>query len=212
MTFHCRDLDRALASEDAALLAAAHTHARDCEACRREIELADALHAAAPALRRTWESPHLWPAIAAAATARPARPAWHLLAAAAVLLLAVGASLIVMRDRLFPASSSAPATTATATDERLLSEQALAAVEAAEAQYVNAIEALAREARPRLDASASPLLVNLRERLLVIDAAIAECRLEIDRNRFNAHLRRQLLTIYQEKRRTLEEIRDHDAS
>jgi hypothetical protein len=52
----------------------------------------------------------------------------------------------------------------------------------------------------------SPLAANLRERLLVIDAAIADCRAEIERNRFNAHLRRQLLSIYQEKRQTLEQI------
>jgi len=55
----------------------------------------------------------------------------------------------------------------------------------------------------------SPLLVNLRERLEVIDAAIAEYRAEIARNRFNAHLRQQLLWIYQEKRRTLEQVQEY---
>jgi hypothetical protein len=56
----------------------------------------------------------------------------------------------------------------------------------------------------------SLLLANLRERLVVIDAAIADCRAEIERNRFNTHLRRQLLSIYQEKRRTLEQILDEE--
>jgi hypothetical protein len=54
----------------------------------------------------------------------------------------------------------------------------------------------------------SPLLLNLRDRLQAIDAAIAEYRAEIARNRFNAHLRRQLLWIYQEKRRTLEQVQE----
>jgi len=43
---------------------------------------------------------------------------------------------------------------------------------------------------------------------MTIDAAIDECRTEIDRNRFNAHLREQLLWIYQEKRRTLEQVQE----
>jgi hypothetical protein len=34
--------------------------------------------------------------------------------------------------------------------------------------------------------------------------------MEIDRNRFNAHLRQQLLWIYQEKRRTLEQVQESD--
>jgi hypothetical protein len=55
----------------------------------------------------------------------------------------------------------------------------------------------------------SPLLVNLRERLEILDATITEYRAEIARNRFNAHLRRQLLWIYQEKRRTLEQVQEH---
>jgi len=54
----------------------------------------------------------------------------------------------------------------------------------------------------------SPLVVSLRERLMTIDAAIAEYRKEIDKNRFNAHLREQLLWIYQEKRRTLQEVQE----
>ena len=41
-------------------------------------------------------------------------------------------------------------------------------------------------------------------------AAIAESRAQIEQNPFNAQLRRQLLYIYQEKRRTLEQIQDHD--
>jgi hypothetical protein len=93
--------------------------------------------------------------------------------------------------------------------EQLLTEDALAAIEASEAKYVEAIDELTRLTAPRLDMPDSPLLVNLQERLSIIDAAIAEYRAEIASNRFNAHLRRQLLWVYQEKRRTLEQIQEY---
>ena len=56
----------------------------------------------------------------------------------------------------------------------------------------------------------SGLLVAMRDRLQTIDAAIAESRAQIRQNPFNAQLRQQLLYIYREKRRTLEQIQDHD--
>jgi hypothetical protein len=93
--------------------------------------------------------------------------------------------------------------------EQLLTEDALAAIEASEAKYVEAIDELTRLTAPRLNMPDSPLLVNLQERLAIIDAAIAEYRAEIASNRFNAHLRRQLLWVYQEKRRTLEQIQEY---
>ena len=171
--------------------------------------------AAARSLHREWESPDLWPAIAAemAAIDRADRNAsvkrrlWQVAAAAAVVVLAVSASVWLVRQ----GSRSSPTVQQTAiAGERLLSDEALLEVERAEAQYIATIEALARKTAAATDASASPVLANLRERLLVIDAAIADCRLEIERNRFNAHLRRQLLSIYQEKRRTLEQILEQE--
>lgn len=173
----------------------------------------DELSAAARALHREWQSPGMWPAIAekiaaieqAERRAAARRRAWRTLAAAAVIVLAVAASTLLVRDRLSPGGGpTAPAPAATGA--RLLSDEALSEVERAEEQYIAAIELLATKVAAESGASASPLVGNLRERLLVIDAAIADCRAEIDRNRFNAHLRRQLLSIYQEKRRTLEQI------
>ena len=54
------------------------------------------------------------------------------------------------------------------------------------------------------------LLIALRDRLQTIDTAIAESRAQIEQNPFNAQLRRQLLYIIEEKRRTLQQIQDHD--
>jgi len=45
---------------------------------------------------------------------------------------------------------------------------------------------------------------------MVIDAAIAECRGRIETNRFNAYLRRELLSVYREKQRTLEDLMRED--
>ena len=101
-----------------------------------------------------------------------------------------------------------PSATVSASDERLLTDDAVAEIDRAEAQYVRAIDELTKLARPKLEKADSPLIVNLRERLMTIDAAIDEYRMEIDRNRFNAHLRQQLLWIYQEKRRTLEQVQE----
>src|SRR5262249_54761721 len=100
------------------------------------------LSAAARDLRREWESPELWPRIAAALAEESRRaerrraffaaPAWRgLLAAAAVLLLAVTASLT-----LWP-RAGAPEAEA---QRRLLTEKALHEVERAEGDYVQSIE------------------------------------------------------------------------
>src|SRR5260370_1259166 len=54
--------------------------------------------------------------------------------------------------------------------------------------------------------SFSPRLANYHEKLLVLDSAIAELRAQAGLNPSNAQLRYQLLAMYQEKQRTLEEV------
>jgi len=176
----------------------------------------ESLSAAARSLHEEWDSPNLWPSIAARLreeehASTPRRPwyatsagMWRLAAAAAVLITLSSATWI-MWTRVEPKKPSA---TVSASDERLLTDDAVAEIDRAEAQYVRAIDELTKLARPKLDKADSPLIVNLRERLMTIDAAIDEYRMEIDRNRFNAHLRQQLLWIYQEKRRTLEQVQE----
>jgi hypothetical protein len=136
----------------------------------------------------------------------PSSPVWRLAAAAAVLLT-LGSVTWLAWPRV---DSIPPPTAAAATDDRLLTEEAMADIERAEAEYVRAIDELTRITKPKLDTAASPLIVSLRERLMTIDTAIDEYQMEIDRNRFNAHLRQQLLWIYQEKRRTLEQVQESD--
>jgi hypothetical protein len=127
------------------------------------------------------------------------------LATAAVALLAIGTTTWVIWRGVAPQPQT---TTKAAVDERLLTDEAVAAIDKSEAQYVRAIDELTRLTKPKLEMPDSPLIANLRERLMTIDAAIDEYRKEIDKNRFNAHLRQQLLWIYQEKRRTLEQVQE----
>jgi hypothetical protein len=49
-------------------------------------------------------------------------------------------------------------------------------------------------------------VASYREKLRLLDAAIADCRAEVKKNRFNAHLRRELLAMYREKQSTLQQL------
>jgi hypothetical protein len=185
------------------------------------------LSAVARSLHREWDSPRLWPAIEAGMRAVDAGAVeaglqtrlslwrtrgvgrWQAIAAAAVIAVTLGPSSW-LGWRWFMLAPKPDAATVRQERGRLLNEDALAAIEQSEAKYIQAIDELTRLTAPRLDMPDSPLLVNLHERLAAIDMAIAEYRAEIERNRFNAHLRRQLLWIYQEKRRTLEQIQEYD--
>jgi hypothetical protein len=91
-------------------------------------------------------------------------------------------------------------------DESLLRSSALKEVESAETVYERAIDKLAAEAKPQLENPATPLLANYHEKLLVLDSAIADLRAQAGLNPSNAQLRYQLLAVYQEKQRTLEEV------
>lgn len=215
MTFTCRDLDDALREQEPAALEAARAHAAICPDCGRTLALWDEIAVAAQHLRREWPSPGLWPRIARALAQEPrpraARPGWLArlparlsLAAAAALVLAAAAAWLTLRGPDRPAAVDATAA------GRLLTDVTLRDVERAEAEYVASIDRLARLAEPRVQEGASPLHARYREKLRLLDAAIATCRAQLDRNRFNAHLRRELLSMYQEKRRTLEQLMEQE--
>ena len=75
-----------------------------------------------------------------------------------------------------------------------------------ETAYVQAIDKLAADAKPQLDKPETPLMANYREKLQVLDSAIDDLRAQAGENPSNAHLRYQLLAMYQEKQKTLEEV------
>jgi len=209
----CRDLEAALARTDPALSAAFEAHAAGCSACGRELAEWRRLEAAAPTLRREWDSPDLLPRIRQAIAeesqrapepkATSSRWRWVPAASLAALFAIAAAGLWVFRDSggRDPLSEHWRTTKAP-----VLTDDAIAEVDAAEQTYLASIEKLSRLAEPALAGATSPVLVNYREKLEILDSAIADLKSSIDQNRGNTHLRRELLAVYQEKQRTLQDL------
>lgn len=91
-------------------------------------------------------------------------------------------------------------------EQWVLQEAALRQVEDAERAHMASIDQLEKLVTPRLEQSSSPLAMSYREKLMLLDQAIAECEAEIEGNRMNAQVRRQLLAMYGEKQRTLQRV------
>ena len=214
-TRECPEFEKALSrGEDA--VAALEIHAGSCDECRRQLNLWKEISQAAPALQKSWESPQLFPRIAraistASRTAAPAsavpaprrRFAWIPAAAAASLFV-----LSMIGLSIFKPGESArdPFARPSMGKEPLMSNQTMKEVEQAESNYLVSIEKLSRLAEPRMANAATPLLVSYREKLQLLDSAIGDLRGQLEGNRFNTHLRKELLAMYQEKKRTLEEV------
>jgi hypothetical protein len=212
MNAGCKDRDRIFEDGSAAEWATLEAHAATCAACAEEIRSWKALSVAAAELRDHRDSPALWPRIhqalveqGAAIGARRGVWRWRSLfanfsvswqtasGAAFVIVLMVSAGWF-LRPGINTQQGS------------LLKSKALVEVEHAESAYVQAIDKLAVEAKPQLENPATPLMANYREKILVLDSAIDELRAQTGQNPSNAHLRYELLAMYQEKQRTLEEI------
>lgn len=214
MTASCKDLERALAGEDPGLLAAFEAHAASCGACGHELAEWRRIAEVAPQLRRSWESPDLLPRIRQALAeestratgepeARPRRFAWIPAASIAALFLIATAGLFVFRN----SGGREPLTERwKTTRDPLLTDAAIDEVDKAEQAYLASIDKLSKLAEPALSNATSPVLVNYREKLTVLDSAIAELKASVDQNRGNTHLRRELLAVYQEKQRTLQSL------
>ena len=217
MKFECKDLERVLREQVPAEMTALAAHAKECAACRAELEEWNELSVAARTLQRREEAPWLWTKIQARleAEARAEQDRaerwsfawmwqgfaahWQMAAATVALVALTVTSAWMLTQRPTPGPVTPEA------ERRLLTDKTLKETETAEAAYVQSIEKLAALAQPKLANANTPLLANYREKLLVLYAAIAECRRQTEGNRYNAHLRRELTAMYQEKQRTLEE-------
>ena len=87
-----------------------------------------------------------------------------------------------------------------------LKDKALAEVERTERDYMKAIDKLASAAKPQMENDHSPLMASYQEKLVLLDSAIDELRAQSGQNPSNAHLRYQLLAMYQAKEATLQDI------
>jgi hypothetical protein len=190
-------------------------HAETCAACAEEIRGWKALSVAAAELRDHREDPSLWTRIERSlleqrekgvsglavweklSFSRGVSVGWQTALAGALVLVLLLAGGYVYRHRNVREDSA---------ERRLLKSSTLAEVERTEREYMKAIDKLAMDARPQLDTATSPLVASYREKLMVIDGAISELRAEAGQNPSNAHLRYQLLAMYQEKQQTLEEV------
>ena len=210
MNVNCPDRERIFMDGGAAEWAALEGHAATCAECGEELRVWKSMSTAAGELRQEWETPRLWTRIKRGLTEqmseKPSRlRAWlnsiglaglQWQTAVALLLLVVVTGVAWRIFRTGPELYS----------QGFLNKSAVSEVEHAEAAYQKAIDKLEAQAKPQLEPTGTPLMASYREKLLVLDNAIDELRAEAGQNPANAHLRRQLLAMYQEKRDTLQEI------
>ncbi len=215
MNVTCKDRERIFEDGTSAEWAALEAHTAECAECAKEVQAWTSLSVAAKELQDYSASPELWARIERALREEEARKArraerkrwfsflpnisvgWQTaLAGAFVLILTVSAGWIAFHQRIVEPGKPDP----------LLKSAALKEVESTEAAYEKAIDKLAADAKPQLDTPATPLMASYHEKLLVLDSAIADLRAQAGLNPSNAQLRYQLLAMYQEKQRTLEEV------
>jgi hypothetical protein len=211
MTMQCSELDDLLFDASPLAMETAARHAEDCADCAEKLAAWNDITSTAQSMRQTWESDLLWPRIERALRnerqqqKRP-RAKWLWQIAAGILLsIGLGSTIFYTlrtqnRDAAF--------------DRDILRLTAMDEVERAERTHIEAIERLQRLAEARLDEAQTPLMVSYKEKLMLLDDAIAECQANIEQNRQNAHLRKQLLTMYTDKQQTLMDVlrEDNDVS
>lgn len=218
MNIECKDRERIFEDGTPAEWIALEAHAATCAACTEEVRAWKSLSAAAHELRDYSDAPSLWPRIERAleqqATGQRNRGRlwswlnlrgaftlqWQVAAAAVlVVILTVSTTWVYIHRRGEDHGTDA-------SDKSLLKSPALAEVERTQAAYEQAIDKLAAEAKPEIDNPTTPLQESYREKLLVLDSAIDDLRAQAGLNPSNAHLRQQLLAMYQEKQQTLQDI------
>ena len=208
MIITCNDRERIFLDGTPEEWTALETHAANCVVCGEELRAWKNLH-------EEWDSPSLWPRIEQALSQQSAASkdswwqrllrTWNLgslewqAAAAALLLIAFTSfaiwAIVKPKTRVIQDDQAA-----------LLKDTTVREVENAEAAYERAIDKLDAQTRPQLLNSSAPLMANYREKLLVLDSAIAELKSQAGMNPANGHLRRQLLAMYQQKQDTLEQV------
>jgi hypothetical protein len=178
-------------------------HAEGCAGCAERLASWNDLTSTAQSMQMTWNNDLLWPRIERALRQERRRPtAWlRNAAAAAVLTITLGGTMFyALRVQTHEA----------AFDRKIIGISALDDAERAERAHIAAIEKLERLAESKLEDAESPLMVSYKEKLMLLDDAIAECETNIERNRQNAHLRKQLLSMYIDKQQTLQDVLRED--
>ena len=201
MTIRCNQLDDLLMEGDAASLQAAREHARGCAKCADALAAWEDISNTARGLHTTWQNDMLLPRIERALKReKRSHMGWPLQVAAALLLFAFLATIVWKVNQL------------NRIDSLIYKDEILSQVEKAERDHVAAIDRLEKLTDEKLEDPSTPLLVSYKEKLMLLDDAIAECQTAIDQNRKNAHLHKQLLAVYTEKQRTLQNVLQEEHS
>jgi hypothetical protein len=201
MNITCTQLDDLLFDGSELAMQTAARHAADCASCAERLEEWNDISGTARSMQTTWTNDMLWPRIERSLRAEKnksaPRRAWMRVAAAILVVVSLGATMMyALRVQTHDA----------AFDQDILRLSALDEVERAEAAHVKAINRLEKLAGPKLEDQATPLMANYKEKLMLLDDAIAECQANIEGNQQNAHLREQLLAMYSDKQQTLQDI------
>ncbi len=216
MNLTCKDREHVFLDGTPEEWQALESHAANCEACAEEIRAWKRLSEAAAEMRDYSENPALWSRIEAkltehvpvnrnepgfwrslAAVWERFTLGWQVAAAAALAVALAVSGGYLYQHRAAGVNNSAGV---------LLKDKALAEVERTEQEYIKAIDKMAEQAKPQMESPTTPLMASYQEKLMVLDSAIADLREQTGQNPSNAHLRRQLLAMYQEKQETLQEI------
>jgi hypothetical protein len=206
MTVTCETLDDLLFDASPEAMRAAEEHAAQCPACAEKLEAWNEISATAKSMKNTWHSDLLWPRIERALREEkrrsPVRGLWRVAAAAVLTVGLAGTVWFGVREQVREANF----------DKKILQISAMDEVEKAERAHAEAIAKLEKLAEAKLEDSEAPLMVSYKEKLMLLDDAIADCQANIDRNRQNAHLREQLQAMYSEKQQTLRDVLREDTN
>ena len=206
MNIQCSELDDLLFDASPLAMETAARHAEGCAECAGKLAAWNEIEETAKSMRGTWQNDLLWPRIERALAnerqqRRPrAKGLWQLAAGVLLTVGLGGTVLYTVRVQTHDAAFDRDILRLTAMDE----------VERAEQTHIEAIERLERLADARLEDAQTPLLVSYKEKLMLLDEAIAECQANIEQNRQNAHLRKQLLAMYTDKQETLMDVLRED--
>ena len=200
MKIDCTRLDDLLFDGSPLAMETAARHAAECASCAETLAEWNEIAETAKSLHTTWESDTLWPRIERALRKEsrpPLRRRLFQIAASFLLIVSLGGTMVyAVRVQSHAADF----------DREILQMSAVDEADKAQHEYERAIGKLSRLAETRLDEADSPLMVSYKEKLMLLDDAIAECKTNIDNNQQNAHLRSQLLSMYSEKQETLREV------
>src|SRR6266849_3394765 len=198
MSTNQNHIDDLLLEGDARSMRVAAEHAAGCAECAESLAAWNEISGTAQSMRATWKSDLLWPRIERSLRPeqRTSRPHTWQIAAAIALTIGLGAGIWrVVQVRSDEAAFG----------KAILRRAALDQVEQAERAHVQANAELERVAEPKLEEPATPLMISYKEKLVPLADAIAEC----ERN--NGPLRKQLLSMYVEKQRKLQEVLREDS-